>query len=245
MTTFFSSDFHFGHQNIISYCRRPYHSLAEMNNTLVANWNALVGPHDVVHVLGDVAMGRRDETLRFVSQLAGRKVLYPGNHDRCWYGHGPSAADFEKEYLDAGFDEIRQGPYKLRVAGRLVTLCHLPYRGDSGDTDRFSKFRPVDEGLWLLHGHVHDKWRQHGRMINVGVDVWDFAPVSEDAVAALMDAEANAADRAGVSTGAGPVTISRGIGTSTRRSARRSAAGTKRQGATWFRFARTTRSQSG
>lgn len=200
MTTFFSSDFHFGHQNIIGYCRRPFSSVEEMNEMLVSKWNALVGPSDVVHVLGDVAMGRRDETLRFVGQLAGRKILYPGNHDRCWYGHGPSAAKFEKEYLAAGFDEIRQGPHKLRVAGRLVTLCHLPYRGDSGDTDRFNKFRPVDEGLWLLHGHVHDKWRQNGRMINVGVDVWDFTPVSEGRIADLMETEVNAADTTSAKT---------------------------------------------
>jgi len=191
VTTFFSSDFHFGHLNIITYCRRPFRSLGEMNEALVANWNAIVGPHDVVHVLGDVAMGRREETLRFVGQLAGRKILYPGNHDRCWYGHGPSADNFLQEYLAAGFDDIRQGPQKLTIAGRRVTLCHLPYRGDSGDTDRFSKFRPVDEGLWLLHGHVHDKWHRNGRMINVGVDVWDFSPVSEHTIAELMDAADN------------------------------------------------------
>jgi calcineurin-like phosphoesterase family protein len=42
--------------------------------------------------------------------------------------------------------------------------------------------------MWLLHGHVHEKWRQQGRMVNVGVDVWDFTPVAEDVITGRMDA---------------------------------------------------------
>ena len=41
--------------------------------------------------------------------------------------------------------------------------------------------------MWLLHGHVHERWRQQGRMVNVGVDVWDLAPVPEEVIAQLMD----------------------------------------------------------
>jgi calcineurin-like phosphoesterase family protein len=93
----------------------------------------------------------------------------------------------EQEYLDAGFDEIRQGPLAMTVGNREVLVCHLPYQGDSGETERYAKFRPVDEGMWLLHGHVHEKWRQQGRMVNVGVDVWDFTPVPEEVIARLMD----------------------------------------------------------
>ena len=42
--------------------------------------------------------------------------------------------------------------------------------------------------MWLLHGHVHEKWRQQGRMVNVGVDVWDFTPIAEDVITGRMDA---------------------------------------------------------
>jgi calcineurin-like phosphoesterase family protein len=187
MTTYFTADQHFGHQNIIEYCDRPFHSVGEMNAALVANWNAVVSPHDTVHVLGDVAMGRREESMPLIGQLAGHKILYPGNHDRCWYGHGERALRLEQEYLDAGFDEIRQGPLAMTVGNREVLVCHLPYQGDSGETERYRKFRPVDEGMWLLHGHVHEKWCQQGRMVNVGVDVWDFTPVAEEVIARLMD----------------------------------------------------------
>ncbi|MHB8295541.1 MAG: hypothetical protein ACYDH5_13145 [Acidimicrobiales bacterium] len=57
----------------------------------------------------------------------------------------------------------------------------------TGETDRCGSFRPIDEGEWLLHGHVHEKWRQLGRTINVGVDVWDFTPVAEDAIIRLIN----------------------------------------------------------
>ncbi|MHB8247165.1 MAG: metallophosphoesterase family protein [Acidimicrobiales bacterium] len=187
MTSYFTADQHLGHQNIIGYCGRPFHSVGEMNASLVANWNTVVKPEDTVHVLGDIAMGRREESMPLIGQLTGRKILYPGNHDRCWYGHGERALQLEQEYIGAGFDEIRQGPLTMSVGDRQVLVCHLPYQGDSGEAERYGRFRPVDEGMWLLHGHVHEKWRQQGRMINVGVDVWDFAPVAEETIARLMD----------------------------------------------------------
>ena len=55
--------------------------------------------------------------------------------------------------------------------------------GDSGEEDRYVDRRPADDGGWLLHGHVHERWRWHRRMINVGVDVWDYRPVAEAALA--------------------------------------------------------------
>jgi len=158
-----------------------------MNAVLVANWNAVVGPHDTVHVLGDVVMGQQEESMPLFGQLVGNKIVYPRNHDRCWYGHGQRALCLEQEYLNAGFDAIRQGPLTITVGDREVLVCHLPYQGDSGETERHGKFRPLDEGMWLLHGHVHDKWRQQGRLVNVGVVIWDFTPVAEEAIARLMD----------------------------------------------------------
>jgi len=67
-----------------------------------------------------------------------------------------------------------------------VLLHHFPYDGDSHDEDRYVQWRPVDEGDWLLHGHVHTNWRQNGRMINVGIDAWDLAPVAEDTLVELI-----------------------------------------------------------
>jgi calcineurin-like phosphoesterase family protein len=123
---------------------------------------------------------------RFFVESEGRLHL-TGN---CWDGHSakrkPQAQ--VQRYLDAGFAEVIQGPFRLRRPGLNVLLSHFPYAGDSGDNDRYVTQRPADFGYWLLHGHVHEKWRQRGRMINVGVDAWAGRPVSEDTIAATITA---------------------------------------------------------
>jgi calcineurin-like phosphoesterase family protein len=194
MARYFTADLHLGHRNIIDYCDRPFRDVDEMNEALIDRWNSIVAPSDEVVVLGDFAMGRIAETLPAAGLLRGRKVLVAGNHDRCWRGHSKGVDSWIRRYLDAGFDEVWQGSVELEVGGVPVVACHFPYRGDSHDHDRFVEHRPVDAGEWLLHGHVHERWQVSEKMINVGVDVWDYAPVAETALADLI-AQFNGAGR--------------------------------------------------
>lgn len=189
MSRWFTADLHLGHANIIDYCDRPFDDVDTMNCALIERWNEVVSPDDEVWILGDFALGRIADTLPLVAQLAGRKVLLTGNHDRCWPGHGRRAEGWEQRYLDAGFDEIAHGEVLIEVSGHQPLACHFPYRGDSHDHDRFVDSRPVDHGGWLLHGHVHERWLKRDRMINVGVDVWDYRPVSEAAITELTNAD--------------------------------------------------------
>jgi calcineurin-like phosphoesterase family protein len=186
MTTWFTADLHFGHANIINYSGRPFADVTAMNQALIERWNASIHPDDTVWVLGDVALGRIDETLALVGELNGRKLLLAGNHDRCWAGHGRRSEGWTERYLAAGFVEVHQGQTHVKVGNHRVLACHFPYRGDSHDHDRFVEQRPVDQGAWLLHGHVHERWRQRGRMINVGVDAWGYGPVDESTLEALI-----------------------------------------------------------
>ncbi len=190
MTVWYTSDLHFGHANIIEYSKRPFADVEAMDQALIDRWNERVEADDTVWVLGDVAMGRIDETLGYVSHLKGRKLLLTGNHDRCWAGHGAKADRWMERYRDAGFAEIHHGQLPLDLCGQPVIACHFPYRGDSHDHDRYLEERPVDHGDWLIHGHVHERWRHRDRMINVGVDVWDWYPVAEHELAALIECEA-------------------------------------------------------
>ena len=186
MTVWFTADLHFGHGNVIGYSSRPFANAEEMDAALIERWNAVVDPTDTVWVLGDVALGRIAETLPLVGALNGRKLLLAGNHDRCWSGHGRRADGWTERYLDAGFAAVHQGALTIEIERRRVLACHFPYRGDSHDHDRYVEQRPSDAGAWLLHGHVHERWRQRGRMINVGVDAWDYRPVSESVLATLI-----------------------------------------------------------
>ena len=193
MTRWFTADLHLGHANIIEYSSRPFGSVDAMNRALIARWNEVVADDDEVWVLGDFALGKIGETLPLAAELAGRKVLLTGNHDRCWAGHGRRAEGWEQRYLDAGFGEILHGEIAIHIGGHQALACHFPYRGDSHDRDRFVDRRPVDRGQWLLHGHVHERWLQRGLMINVGVDAWDHRPVSEAEIAGAI--ESGPADR--------------------------------------------------
>jgi calcineurin-like phosphoesterase family protein len=189
---FFTSDLHFGHANIVTYSGRPFADVDAMNEGLVARWNAVVGDDDEVWILGDVALGPIEASLSLVARLRGHKVLVPGNHDRCWPGHGQRAEPWVERYLAAGLAEIRPGPVGTVVAGVEVRCDHFPYVGDSHDHDRYVEHRPVDEGHVILHGHVHGTWRAQGRQLNVGVDVWDYRPVAETTLAPLVLAAAAA-----------------------------------------------------
>jgi len=188
VATWFTADLHFGHVNIIRYCDRPFADIKEMDSTLISRWNQTVGDDDTVWVLGDLALGSINHGMAIIGSLRGRKLLLAGNHDRCWYGHGRRAKGWAERYLDAGFAEVHQGTVPLVVGGTEVDANHFPYRGDSHDQDRYLEHRPVDHGGWLLHGHVHESWGQQGRMINVGVDVCDYRPISEQAIADVMAA---------------------------------------------------------
>jgi calcineurin-like phosphoesterase family protein len=185
MSAFFTSDLHFGHANIIKYCDRPFSSVDEMNEIIISRWNDVVTPEDTVYVLGDVAMGKIKETLPLCLQLNGTKHLISGNHDRCH----PVMKNFlenRQMYYDAGFESINEQWLDLNLGDALVDMCHFPFEGDSHDEDRFDDWRPTDRGQWLLHGHVHEKWQVRGKMINCGVDVWNFSPVPVDTVRQIM-----------------------------------------------------------
>lgn len=188
MARFFTADLHFGHANIIRYCHRPFTDVTDMDRSLIERWNNAVTGDDEIWVLGDLCMGQISESLPLVGLLRGRKVLVAGNHDRCWEGNGRAAVERRtSQYLEAGIDEIRQGTVRTQLGATSVLAGHFPYAGDSHDSDRFQQHRPVDDGhTWLLHGHVHEKWQIHQHQINVGVDVWDYQPVAEERLAALV-----------------------------------------------------------
>ena len=50
--TFFTSDTHFNHANIIKFCNRPFKDVEQMNETLIANWNRVVEMDDTVFHAG-------------------------------------------------------------------------------------------------------------------------------------------------------------------------------------------------
>lgn len=128
---------------------------------MVDNWNECVKPEDTIYHLGDVAMGSRSN-LEIVRQLNGHKILIRGNHDR--------SIAIMKEY----FDEVYDSQY-LQIRGQWVLLKHKPMEARQWVAPIGDKYI---SSTYQICGHVHDKWKRVGNIINVGVDVRDFKPVS-------------------------------------------------------------------
>ena len=77
----FTSDLHFWHKNICKYCDRPYESVEEMNQGIIANWNSVVKEDDIVFVLGDLGFCGIEKLKVLIPQLKGTIVVIQGNHD--------------------------------------------------------------------------------------------------------------------------------------------------------------------
>jgi calcineurin-like phosphoesterase family protein len=186
-----TADLHLGHANINRYCGRPFSSAEEMNEAIVDAWNQMVAPTDRVLILGDLALGPITESLAVSARLRGQKILLAGNHDRCAALHGKDIRGWVERYRrEGGIQEIHQGQMRvdLDARHRQILACHFPYRGDSGPDLRYAEQRPLDTGEWLLHGHVHEKWRQADRQINVGIDAWGGTLANTKELVALIDA---------------------------------------------------------
>ena len=158
----FTSDLHFGHKNVIEYCSRPFTDVDDMARGLIANYNQLVAPTDIVYFLGDITFANATNSRKYISQLNGYKILVKGNHD-----HKSS------KMCRYGFDLVTYGATIL-IGDEIYKLSHYPY-GDA----RFPTRSPVDQGGWILHGHTHSKEKFRDRQIHVGVDAWNYWPVSE------------------------------------------------------------------
>ena len=77
---FFTSDLHFGHENVIRFDNRPFETVEEMNAELVRRWNAKVSNGDLVYVLGDMIWkSNHGEAEKLIKSLNGQIILIKGN----------------------------------------------------------------------------------------------------------------------------------------------------------------------
>lgn len=176
MTTWFTSDTHFYHPNIILYCDRPYlaegderergkissRSVRMMNEDLVKKWNSLVQPSDTVWHLGDFVVGRHTplELKELLYSLNGEIHLVYGNHDR---------KDVRRHKRFASKHEATM----LKFGEYNVHLCH------------YRKYEHLASTNFRLHGHSHGKnWDKHN-IIDVGVDCWGYYPITFDMILEL------------------------------------------------------------
>ncbi len=164
METYFTSDWHLGHKNIIEFSNRPFANVQEMDAALVNNWNSLITNADTTYVLGDVSFHSLPKTMELVGSLNGKKVLIWGNHDAKFRGN-----TFFESLFSATYDihELKLAPMQYLI------LCHYP----------FDDWNAKYHGSYHAHGHKHSSAPtqfSRGKRLDVGVDAWDYKPVSLD-----------------------------------------------------------------
>ena len=158
--TYFISDLHFGHNNIIKYCNRPFHDTDEMDKQIVAKWNNKITNEDTVYILGDLALSK--EKVSIVGQLNGKKHLIIGNHDY----HNLSQIREINCFESVSYMKV------IKLDDKTITLCHFPTYSFIGD--------------YLIYGHVHnnekdESWlavRIKPNMLNAGIEINDYVPVT-------------------------------------------------------------------
>jgi len=150
----FTSDLHFLDINMEKH-RKPFRSPDEYYHTIINNLNERVGDEDVLWVVGDVFLtDEYDRASYLLSKIKCKnKILIKGNHDT--EERMPILNLYFRKVLDEWSGEID---------GISIYMNHIPSKCPK------SKFS--------LTGHVHDAWKIRKNLINVGVDVHHFLPVS-------------------------------------------------------------------
>jgi calcineurin-like phosphoesterase family protein len=156
MTIYFTSDTHFGDARRIRVDKRPFKNIGEHDATLIARWNAVVGPADDVYHLGDFAVTMDAVAVEsWLAALNGRKHLIVGNND------SPAVTASKAWASISHYAE-------LMIDDRFLVLCHYPFR----------TWHRSAKGAIDIHGHSHGKLKELPRQYDVGVDVFDYRPVS-------------------------------------------------------------------
>ena len=148
---FVIADTHFGHENIISYCNRPFRNIKEMDAQLVKGWNECVSNNDTVFVLGDFAHSKYT-VAEILTRLNGKKILIKGNHDT-----------FSNEfYRQCGFKEVSEYP----ILFGFYLMSHEPLQ--LSETTPYFNF----------YGHVHNdaKYIDNATSKCVSVDRIGYRP---------------------------------------------------------------------
>lgn len=166
INTFFASDLHLGHENIITFApeRGTFKHIEHHDEVLIENWNSVVKEDDIVIICGDVVFGKQ-KNLHKVGRLNGRKKLILGNHDMAW-----------------SLKELHE--YFVKVYGAMEwkknsIITHVPVH--PAQLNRYA---------FNIHGHLHmhevmDGTTPDPLYINVCMEHIGMKPIHKDEVLAI------------------------------------------------------------
>jgi calcineurin-like phosphoesterase family protein len=167
---FFTADQHYGHNNIIRYCNRPFNTVEEMDDEIIKRHNSVVNNDDTVINVGDFCWCKtyREAKEKYISKLNGNHFFLVGDHDS-WFTNA-GAENWGKPSI-----------WKKNMDDIYVVACHYAMR-----VWPRSHFNSIQ-----LYGHTHGRLEPVGKQWDVGVDNNDFYPVSFDSIKDIMSRRPN------------------------------------------------------
>lgn len=186
---FIASDIHFGHKNILKYCKDSrgagfgdFDTLTEdktasavncMNDKIISNWNSVVGENDHTFILGDLVMGKMEYAIGLITRLNGFKTIILGNHDRSLIKLPEMAT--------------KESRSEIKIVGMKDYLCFSPSKSVSLVMSHFpiASWDGMSVGAIHFHGHLHGAPvpiidAKNKRIMDVGIDTNDLYPFSLD-----------------------------------------------------------------
>lgn len=184
---YMTSDSHFSHFNICKYCHRPFESRAEMDRTLIDNWNSVVPEDGIVVHCGDFMLPHDwgfKEYWKYIKQLNGKAIyLCRGNHDRIHIG---SYNQFHPDVYKSSILPIKndeptklfvQDYVKINVEGISIMASHYPMLAYPAQYQIFGHIHTLSDGTcYGLDGDVTKRLRK--TQYDVGVDQNGYKPIS-------------------------------------------------------------------
>lgn len=152
--TWFTSDLHFKHRNIVALSDRSVATTKEDHDEwLIDLWNSQVQPGDLVYHMGDFCFHSKEaEWESILSRLNGQKIMIKGNHD----SSRSLRHSLEKNLIAAWYDYR-----EIKIDDIPIALFHFP----------ISSWHRQNYGSFHLHGHCHGRHQQPmGKMLDVGLD---------------------------------------------------------------------------
>lgn len=168
--TWFTSDFHFRHFNIIRYCNRPFANTQEMDEVIADRMNSCIKPNDTLYFLGDFCLGKAEQVAAYRMRLECKTIHFiEGNHDRITR---------KLQHLFTSWSSLSE----IHVGTQRFVLCHYAMR----------VWPHHARGAWQLYGHSHGNLPDEplSLSMDVGVDTHDFRPWHFDEIQAVMRAKA-------------------------------------------------------
>ena len=158
---FYIADLHFDYEPILANGNRPFASIAQMNEQMIRNWNAVVSDEDTVYLIGDICGHGHPIQGRHLMRLRGKKHLIRGNHDT-----GLENQQKLFDYFESVTDFL-----EIDDRGIHVILCHYP-------------IVYIQKG-YMIHGHIHNTQKEVyqvlkplSRVMNASADINHFRPVT-------------------------------------------------------------------